>query len=87
MAPIRNAQLVANAASKYLFDIKLIRHNGLRRLFNEKANIFANMPYEWGQEKSGKHKTEYEKAKAEYEDVIPFLYPISLYTVKASVRY
>jgi len=37
--------------------------------FTIKANVFAFMPYEWGQEKSGKHKKQYEKAKIEYEQV------------------
>lgn len=36
--------------------------------FNEKAHSFVNMPYEWGQEKNGKNKKAYEKAKAEYEE-------------------
>ena len=35
--------------------------------FNRFANDFSQIPYEWGQERSGKHKREYEKAKAEYE--------------------
>ncbi len=35
--------------------------------FNVTANIFARVPYEWGQERGGKHKKEYEKAKKEYE--------------------
>ncbi len=35
--------------------------------FNGYANTFSFMPYEWGQEKSGGHKKEYEKVKVEYE--------------------
>ena len=35
--------------------------------FNTKANSFASVPYEWGQEKKGKHKKEYEQIKFEYE--------------------
>lgn len=34
--------------------------------FNQTANEFANMPYEWGQEKKGKHRKEYDRAQAEY---------------------
>lgn len=34
---------------------------------NKQAHIFGQMPYEWGQEKSGKHKKDYDKAKARYE--------------------
>lgn len=36
--------------------------------FSWKANDFANMPYEWGQEKRGKHRKAYDKAKTEYEN-------------------
>ncbi|MFA5840914.1 MAG: hypothetical protein WC847_01415 [Candidatus Paceibacterota bacterium] len=35
--------------------------------FNAKADSFTKIPYEWGQEKSGKHRKEYDKAKAEYD--------------------
>ena len=35
--------------------------------FNIKANEFAGVPYEWGQEKNGRNKKKYEKIKAEYE--------------------
>ncbi len=35
--------------------------------FNIAANAFRALPYEWGQEKSGKHKKAYEEAKAAYE--------------------
>ena len=34
--------------------------------FNTKANYFASIPYEWGQERGGKNKKEYEKAKIDY---------------------
>ncbi|MCC7160265.1 hypothetical protein IT399_00850 [Candidatus Nomurabacteria bacterium] len=36
--------------------------------FNEKTHGFVNMPYEWGQEKSGKNKKTYDNAKREYEE-------------------
>jgi hypothetical protein len=36
--------------------------------FNRKAQAFTGMPYEWGQEKNGKHRKVYEKAKSEYEN-------------------
>lgn len=35
--------------------------------FNSAANNFREVPYEWGQEKSGKHKKTYEAVKAEYQ--------------------
>jgi hypothetical protein len=35
--------------------------------FNKKANEFTKIPYEWGQEKKGKHKKAYDEARAEYE--------------------
>lgn len=35
--------------------------------FTATGNIFASLPYEWGQEKSGKNKKTYDKIKAEYE--------------------
>jgi hypothetical protein len=35
--------------------------------FNLAANAFREMPYEWGQERGGKHKKDYDKAKADYE--------------------
>jgi len=35
--------------------------------FNTAANKFREIPYEWGQEKSGGRKKEYEKARAEYQ--------------------
>lgn len=35
--------------------------------FNDAANAFVQIPYEWGQEKSGKHKRAYEKARIEFE--------------------
>src|SRR5206468_3836098 len=35
--------------------------------FNERANIFTDMPYEWGQERKGKNKRRYAVAKASYE--------------------
>ncbi len=37
-------------------------------LFNLKASVFTTKPYEWGQEKSGKNKRNYEQAKKEYEE-------------------
>src|SRR3989344_2588610 len=35
--------------------------------FENAAIVFTDMPYEWGQEKSGKHKKIYDSAKAEYD--------------------
>lgn len=35
--------------------------------FNEAASRFAEKPYEWGLEKSGKHRKAYDDAKFEYE--------------------
>ncbi len=37
-------------------------------VFNLHANDFAKVPYEWGQERSGKHKKTYDEAKAKYEN-------------------
>lgn len=34
--------------------------------FNDTANKFACMPYEWGQERGGKHKKAYDRAESEY---------------------
>lgn len=35
--------------------------------FNAAANKFKNVPYEWGQERSGKNRDKYDEVKAEYE--------------------
>lgn len=37
-------------------------------VFNLCANDFAKVPYEWGQEKNGKHKKAYDEAKTKYEN-------------------
>ncbi len=42
-------------------------HTPEEATFNSKANEFAKIPYEWGQEGGGKHKKVYGKARAEYQ--------------------
>jgi hypothetical protein len=56
--------------------IKYLNHNGegsaieeyeAVNSFNRAANAFTKIPYEWGQEKTGKRRKKYDEAKAEYE--------------------
>lgn len=70
---IKRREVVINAEGKpNILYISLDDHNVSPELianFNTVANNFRNIPYEWGQEKNGKHKEEYDKAKTEYEKV------------------
>jgi hypothetical protein len=68
MAKQRDAS-ISTKGNPFIFYVKFFNEEDKNTVinFNQKAFEFTKMPYEWGQEKGGKNKKEYEKAKAEYE--------------------